>query len=152
MIRAKCSKIGLGGWRWYPMVGKWSRSGYYGGMGETSLWFKIPQPLSPEKAGPTLARIQWTYYSSFEKDNCAIRVGRSYDGTQIADINGIAVCVTTVGNVGGGGSGHWCRAVAQIRFNDNPETIYVKLSSVTGLAALIDDVHVETQIPLPATP
>ncbi|MCD6569657.1 MAG: BACON domain-containing protein [Deltaproteobacteria bacterium] len=153
------------GWSWYSMGGPWTRCGYYGGMGDTALVFAIPQPEELPEAKclgrmEKELRVEWTFFASnpIQGQGCAIDVGRAYeedpeqedpvDRVIITDTEGIKVKVSRVDDIGGGGStGIWYRASANIRFSDETDMLYIKLYALTdGAATLIDDVFVESRI------
>ncbi|MCD6569656.1 MAG: hypothetical protein J7L53_03030 [Deltaproteobacteria bacterium] len=112
-----------------------------------------------EESKATEAWIQWTYYASapLQGEGWAIDVGRGYeeypeepdplDRIVITDTDGIEINVTRQDNVGGGGgTGVWYRATANVTFDDNPEMFYVKVYALTdGAATLIDEVDIDTR-------
>ena len=138
----------------YPPYGDYPRCGYYGGMQQegSALVFEIPSDNQPGKQKEIW--IQWLFFTDKKDSSRLVETGRSFR-SQDADLPMNRIVITDTDNIiqvdtqiteeDSNEFGVWCQASARYIVTDNPSIIYIKIYGLGDLAALIDEVIINTR-------
>ncbi len=142
-------------WLWYPDYLRitTTRRGFYGGMGDTTVYFEIPNRQRGDFWQKQIW-IQAVYWARNDTlDNYELTVARN---SNLTDTNGVEIAYDQIEdlNEGDGAIGKFYRVTAAARLDNQPAVEYVSFKAFQyppddvhpyGGASMIDKVHIDTR-------
>jgi hypothetical protein len=136
-------------WTWYSMAGPWERCGLYGGMGDTTLVFQIPN--TDVEGNHLQLRVQFIQFSGTyppdPPDAWEVHAGRGIDSVthEILDTEGINLVSEEWNTETDIGNHPWFHVTQIWEFDDQPTMLYISITDHKTSASLIDQVDIDTR-------